>query len=312
MIGAGDPDVLLVGAGPAGCSAALWLRDFGVPFLWVDKGSTPGGTLHRVHNRIENLPGKNYPNGSALVEEIQAQLQALSLSPLQKTLQSMEISSEEGAVKVRFENRESVKVRRVLLATGTSYRTLGVPGEAEFLGTLISQSSARDGHRARGLEVAVVGGGDAAFENALRLAAVDAKVTLLLRSSPRARPEFLEEVRANPSIQIAPIPSEVKRISKLQGASEGLRLEFHSERSSPLEVGMLFIRIGVAPSLPEGISHISKDSEGYLITDQEGRTSSPLLYGAGDLVSAPLRAIATAYGAGAIAARSIARDLKYL
>ena len=186
----------------------------------------------------------------------------------------------------------------VILATGTRYRTLGVPGEAEGLGSYVLQSSAQHAAAVAGRPVAVVGGGDAASENALNLARVGCAVTLLMRSEPRARESFREQVAADPNIEVLPIPTT---ITSLEPRDDGCRL--HLDDDSILDVAALFVRISVDPVLPELSPMPERDREGYLVVDREGRTSLPGLLAAGDVTDLPLRGLATAMGAGARAAK---------
>ena len=300
---------LIAGAGPAGISAALWLRDFGVPFRWFDARELPGGILHRVHNQISNFPGQNFPDGDSLARVFQTQLEEIDLCHQVAKIQRIRRHSE--TLEVEFYDRSSLRAERILLATGTSYRTLQVPGEEQALGRSVRQSAARDAERFRNQKVAVVGGGDAAFENALRLARVGCEVTLLLRSQPtRARSSFVDAARSHPQITLAPIPTI---ITSLEETTSGCRLHLDQAGACrSLEVAALFVRIGVEPNLPQGLKELQQDSQGYLFADPQGRTSDPAILAAGDLLATPLRAVATAVGAGALAAHTIASDLGYL
>lgn len=316
-----NPSVLLVGAGPAGISAALWLAEFDVPFDWVDASGAAGGLLKRVHNRIRNVPGDIYADGAALVARLQAHVQKRRLTLRQAQVSS--IHHEAVGVSVSFADESTIVVKRVILATGTSYRNLGVPGEEEGLsGKWISQSAAGDAEHVAGQPVAVVGGGDAGFENALRLARVDCDVTLLLRSSSlRARPAFVRAVEDDPRITIAPIPSIVQKIERpspvenLPGSQDGLGCKLTIDQDGDeriMEVAALFVRIGVEPQIPGGCDELECDSRGFVQVDDHFRTSNPAIFAVGDVIVTPLRSVVTATGNGAVAARTCASDLGYL
>lgn len=309
MTARSETPVCLVGAGPAGVSVAIWLDDYGVPFDWIDARGRVGGMLRRVHNRIDDYPGRVYEDGSDLAADLRRHLKQLRLSPRRATLQRVDATQSERVV-VEVDSTRYVP-ERLIVATGTKYRRLNIPGEAEAMDQCISQSAMADAPRVAGRHVAVVGGGDSGFENARVLAEHDCRVTMLLRNDEfRARPAFVEAVKDNPAITIAPIPSVVRRIETLD---DGCRL--HVDRRGEqvtVEVAALFVRIGVDPRLPDGCDTLETDERGFLTTDRAGHTSHPRILAAGDIVSTPLRSVATAVGDGAIVARTCAAELGFL
>lgn len=296
--------VLVVGAGVAGVSAALWLDDFDIPFCWIDAAGEVGGMLRRVHNRIDNVPGKFYDDGMSLCRALQSQLDEAQLRFEHARLTRIR-RNDSGLTAIV--DGTAHRFERIILATGTRYRRLDVPGEDEGMGRWISQSATADAARFSGTRVAVVGGGDAGFENALRLADHDCRVTLLLRSPPCARPSFADAVDAHPSIDIAPIPSQVRRIERLD---EGCRLHLDQcGDATTIEVAALFVRIGVDPVVPDYELPLETDERGFLVADEYGRTSCVEIFAAGDVTSIALRSVATATGSGAMAARACGVDL---
>lgn len=302
---------LIVGGGVAAVSAALWLHDFGVPFDWVDARGEVGGMLLRVNNRIGNFPGTDWAHGRELASALRAQVSKHNLHPETATLVELLPASDapNTALRADFEGIPARHYEAVALATGSRYRTLGVPGEAEGMGRYVSQSAMADAERFAGQEVAVVGGGDAALENALRLASFECRVHLLMRSAPRARESFLEDARQNPRITLWPTPAEVKRITPVE---EGCELSLEgSDLPETLRVAALFVRIGIAPVLPE-VPGLKLDARGFVHTDAGCRTGLPGVFAIGDIRHTPLRSVATASGDGALAARLIATDLGYL
>ena len=304
-----DHNVLLVGAGPAGISAAIWLQDYGVPFLWIDRSRAVGGLLHRVHNCIQNYPGGVFDNGGTLAEHLNEHLLRLDLQPTGGELVAIE-REDEGLV-ATLDGTRIVRPELLLLTTGTRYRTLGVPGEKEGLGKWVSQSAMADADRFAGQSVAMVGGGDSAFEGAKVLAQAQCSVTMLIRSPElRARPEFVKTVQEDPRITIAPIPSVVERIAP---TSSGCRLEIDQQgHRHTLEVAALFVRIGVEPALPSGCEELACDARGFLCVDHAMTTSAPDILAAGDLRSTDLRSVAVSVGDGAQAAQSCAALLGFL
>ncbi len=304
--------VLLVGAGAAGVSAAIWLDDFDVSFAWIDASGSVGGILTRVHNRIDNYPGDSFDDGTALARKLQAHVQQMDLALRPARLKYVELSDDGLVAELETEDRlVEIAPDRLVLATGTKYRRLQVPGEKEGLGRWVSQSAMADAPRFAGRPVAVVGGGDSGFENALVLAGHGCQVTLLLRNPEfRARPAFVRKVREHDLISIAPIPSTIERIER---SGDGCRL-FIDERGSAtrLEVAAVFVRIGVDPVIPDGCEQLSTDDGGFIVVDESAQTSADRIFAAGDVTATSLRSVATSVSDGARAARSCAESLGIL
>lgn len=303
------PPVLVIGAGPAGLSAVQWLQTYGIAFDWVSRGGHVGGMLEHVANPLPNYPGRQYENGAELAEDLRQQVrEAAYAPPADATVSRLERRNERW--QATFEDREPAAYRAVVVATGTRYRDLGVPGEREGRGDYVSQSTSRDADRFGGRTVAVVGGGDAGFEGALQLARAGSHVHLLLRSEEfKARPQFVEPVREHPHIFIQPIPSRVECIEALPDP-RGCRVHVDVQgRPTALEVACVFVRVGVDPVLPAVHPAPEIDDAGYLVVDRRQRTSVDGLFAAGDITDPPLPAVATAVGAGADAAVSVASFL---
>jgi len=300
-------DVAIVGAGAAGTSAALWARTYDLRFRWLDRTGRAGGILERVENPIDNYPGRSTPDGAVLARSLRRQLGRSELDgPEAHEVVRAERESS-GVWALQLANDSTFRARSLLLATGTSYRRLGVPGELEGLGEYVSQSTARDADRFADRTVAVVGGGDAGFEGALQLAERDCRVHMLLRSDEfRARPQFVEPARSHPEIHLQPIPTTVERIEPARNR-DGCLLHLETRgKARAAEVACLFVRIGVDPVYPELRPTPETDDEGYLRVDRHQTTSVPGLLAAGDVTDTPLPAVATAVGDGATALHSAA------
>ncbi len=302
-------DCVVIGAGPAGLSAARWLHTFEVAFRWFATGGEVGGLLNRVNNTIVNYPGGCYATGAELGEALHDGLVACEASPPEEGTLESAIRTEE-RWHLEFADRPALRADTVILATGTQYRRLGVPGEAEALGTCVSQSATADGEIFAGRTVAVVGGGDAGFENALLLSEHGCRVWMLLRNTEfKARPAFVERVLQDDHIELFPIPTTVERIDPLD---EGCLLHLDVDgRRDLLEVACLFVRIGVDPLLPH-IEPSPQTSEGFVIVDGHQRTTCDALFAAGDVTDCLLRSVPTAVGSGARAAKAVALALGHL
>jgi pyruvate/2-oxoglutarate dehydrogenase complex dihydrolipoamide dehydrogenase (E3) component len=184
-------DVVIAGAGAAGVSAALWARSLGLSVVLLEEGAEPGGQLHHVHFEIGNFAGSLPGMGQTLVHRMNEQLAAQEIDVRYRTPAA---SLDPKAPAVRLGNGESLDARSILIATGARKRMLDVPGARELFGRGISDSATRDRQTFAGEEMLVVGGGDAAFENALILADVGCRVTIAVRDAGNARREFRERV----------------------------------------------------------------------------------------------------------------------
>lgn len=304
-----DPQVLVVGSGPAGISAALWLRDLEIPFAWWS-GSGLGGTLRRVGNAIHNYPGVNVGHGMQLVRSFAAQLQELALAPVADA-EVVAIEASERGWRARREGGGALDVDALLLATGTRPRLLGLPGEEEWLGrgVEISVTRRRDDYRAK--PVVVVGGGDAALEGALLLAEVDCWVHLVHRNPRlRAQRRFARAAQAHPRVTLYP----GRRVQALHTSEriEGVTLD----DGTRIEARGLFERIGVQPSLPVGVPQTSRRPNGFLRVTLGGRVCDevglvvPGLYAAGDIMDAEHQSVAWSVGTAARTVASIRIDLQ--
>lgn len=299
---------LIIGAGVAGVSAAVWLRSLRTPFVWVARGGEVGGMLIHVHNRLTNVLGGPFPHGSAYRDVLRAQVEAASFGgPINATVERITRAGD--GLAVQTVAGDQLLASAIILATGTRYRRLNVPGEAELVGEAVFHSASAYGSRVAGKPVAVVGGGDAGFENALILADHHhCHVTILLRHDTlRARTDFVARARAHPRILIHPAPSHVESITP---SPLGARLRLSTQgRPQTLDVAALFVRIGVEPVLPHITPAPTTDAEGFLVTNDRQHTSVEGLFAAGDITHHRLRAIATATGHGATAAHSATRHL---
>ncbi|MFW5968411.1 MAG: NAD(P)/FAD-dependent oxidoreductase [Persicimonas sp.] len=293
----------VIGAGAAGISAACWLATFEVDYRWFAPEGGFGGILQRVHNAIPNYPGGCYESGEELIDALRDGLERGDIAgPEAGRLDSAHRSND--AWRLEFADRPALSSEAVILATGTRYRTLGVPGESEAMGDTVSQSATADAESVAGRHVAVVGGGDAGLENALILAEHDCQVTMLLRSEPKARPTFLERAEADDRIEFYPIPTTVARIDPTDDGCR-LHLNVRGERDQ-LDVARLFVRIGVDPVLPDITPQPERTDDGFLLVDDHQRTDLDGLLAASDVTACTLRSVATATGGGARAARTVA------
>ena len=300
-------DVIIIGAGPAGISAALWCEELGLDVLLLEGNSQVGGQLHSIYNQIENYPGTHFERGAELATKLSAQADTAEFDLwTQVEIERLDLK----AKKVFLRSGEQLQSISLIIATGVRRRKLGIPGEEEFKGRGIMESGARDREKFRGRDVCVIGGGDAAAENALLLAEACPTVTLVNRGKKlRARPQFAEQLHTNHCITVFPesIVTRIlgdERVEAVEIKRQGAIKPFQMACSGVL------IRIGVEPNSELVGSQLPLDNSGYVIVGASHETSIPNVFAIGDVANPLAPTIAGAVGAGATAAKVIASRLK--
>ena len=196
-------DVLIVGAGPAGVSAALWTRSFGLEPRVIESGPAAGGQLLHVHFHPGDFAGVLAGDGPAIAAAMARQLADARIPARYGAAATALVGGDTGAGPgVIAAGGERIEADAVLVATGVRRRRLEVPGERELEGRGVSFSATLDRAKFAGRHVVVAGGGDAAYENALLLTAVGCTVTLTVRGAPRARADFRARVAADPRVTV--------------------------------------------------------------------------------------------------------------
>jgi thioredoxin reductase (NADPH) len=299
-------DVLIIGAGPAGLSAALWCDELGLDALVLERNAKIGGQLHSIFNAIENYPAARFENGAAFAESFAAQIADRDFDLwTEAEIESVDIRGK----KLALRSGEQLQSISIIIATGVRRRALGIPGEKEFAGKGIIESGTRDRELYAGRDVCVIGGGDAAVENALLLAEACPTVTLVHRGKRlRARPEFAERLHTNHCITVFP----ESKVTRILGGERVEAVEIQRRegiKPFQLAVAGVLIRIGVTPNAELFADQLAFDAEGYIVTNSSHETDSTNVFAIGD-VSTPLApTIVGATGAGATAAKVIAARL---
>ncbi|MDR0826339.1 MAG: FAD-dependent oxidoreductase [Desulfovibrio sp.] len=293
---------VVVGAGPAGMSAALYLARFGINTALVEQ-LAPGGLLLQT-SAVENYPG--FPKGIQGYELADFMSEQLSpytnLSRIQGGLSEFKIA--EGRKLLHIDD-EWLEADAVIICSGVRYRKLGLPNEDFLLGRGISHCALCDGNFFKGQIVGVAGGGNSAVGESLHLAKIVSRLHLIHRRDAfRAAPFEVDRIKQTTNIvfELNTIITALHGEKQLEGISLK-RLDTGKEEFLPLDG--LFVFVGFDPVsgfLPE---EISRDSQGFIVTDTEMRTNIPGIFAAGDIRAKLCRQIVTAVGEGATAANAV-------
>ncbi len=299
-------DVIIIGGGPAGVSAAIWCRRLGLRVLVLERHSAVGGQVLDIRRPIPDYPGLPAPDGPALAGAFARHLEDVG-ALVRCGSRAVAVNAALGEVVLA--GGETLAARRLILATGARPRRLNVPGEAEMLARGESYRGSSDAHRFRGLSVVVVGGGDRALENAVFLAEAGARVTLIHRDDRfRARPVYLEAARHHPGITMW----KHARVTRILGAGrvEGVAVEpADGGEEQAVECAAVFVYIGMEPDSALVRGQVVLEPDGRVRTDDWGRTSAPNVFAAGDVRTPPvLSSIATAVAQGMAAAKAISLE----
>lgn len=299
-------DVIIIGAGPAGLSTAFWCDELGLDALLLEQAEQIGGQLHRVYNPIGNYLGLKTRNGSELLELFAKDVDSAEFDLwTQADIASVDLK----AKRLVLRSGETLQSIAIVIATGVRPRELGVPGEKEFRGRGMIESATRDRQLFAGRDICVVGGGDAAVENALLLAEVCPTVTLVHRGKKlRARRELAEQLRSSHCITV--FTESV--LTRIIGDEEVVAVEIRrKEGLKPFQLAVrgVLIRIGVEPNTDLFRDQLETDEKGYITINSQQETSVPMVFAVGDVSNPVGPTISSATGAGATAAKVISARL---
>src|ERR1044072_8101943 len=299
-------DVIIIGAGPAGLSTAFWCDELGLDALVLEQSDQLGGQLHRVYNPIGNYLGVKARNGAEFLERFAAEVDDAEFDLwTQTSIASVDLK----AKRISLASGEDLQSIAIVIATGVSPRKLGIPGEQEFGGKGIVESATRDRQLFAGQDVCVVGGGDAAVENALLLAHDCPTVTLVHRGKRlRARPEFTDQLQ--PVHCITVFTESV--VTRIMGEDQIEAVEIKRKQAlKPFQLAVrgVLIRIGVEPNTELFREQLDADEHGYLLVNSQQETNVPMVFAVGDVSNPVAPTISSATGAGATAAKVIAARL---
>ncbi len=296
-------DVVVIGGGAAGISSALWCGELGLKTLLLEENDELGGQLLRTFNRIDNYLGAQVKNGRELRDIFVRQIENRSFTiKLSSAVAEIDLENKT----ILFKDGERVSAKALIIATGVRRRSLDVEGEKRFQKKGIIESGKRDQNLVKDKNAVVVGGGDAAFENALILADVASKVTLVHRNEDfRARSEFIERAQSNSKIKILTNSAVKKFIGNEQ--VEAIEIQnLQTKETHILSVEAVLIRIGVEPNTEIFRGQIELDKSRYIKINQNCETNLQNIFAVGDVANPLSPTISSAVGMGATAAKVIA------
>lgn len=306
-------DAVVIGSGPAGLNASLYLVRAGLRTALIEKNSSGGQVLST--SEIENYLG--FPKGVKgweLADLFTAHVNEYDVEHIRGEVLKIETIEENGAMHVlHMQNGDQIKTRAVIIATGASSRPLGVPEEETYKGKGVSYCALCDGNFYRGLDVAIVGGGNSALEEALYLSRIVNKVYIIHRREGfRGAQIYLDKIRAVPE-KIELVTSCV--VDSLAGEPTLKKVivrhvETNEKRELPVEGIFVYIgHVSNARFVPE---NLERNEQGFILTDQEMQTNIPGIFAAGDIRAKLCSQVCTAVGDGATAANSAIRYLEQL
>ncbi|AQS58120.1 NAD(P)/FAD-dependent oxidoreductase [Desulforamulus ferrireducens] len=300
-------DVAIIGAGPAGMTAAIYAARANLQVLLLDK-LAPGGQIVNTFE-IQNYTGMGTINGAELAIKMFEHTQELGVTFDYGTV--TEIQEADNLKRLVCEEGQTFTAKAVIIATGTKPRMLGVAKELDFAGTSISWCAICDGPHYRDKKVIVIGGGNSAVEEAIYLAGLAEEVTVVTLFNLTADPMACDKLRALPNVKIY----EYYDILEFLGTEkfEGLRAKStQTGEELVVQADGAFEYIGLEPTAQafKGLGILN--DYGYIETDAFMATKVPGIYGAGDITSKHLRQVITACSDGAIAAQSVAKYVEKL
>jgi len=300
-------DLIIIGGGPAGMCAALYAGRGMLDAVLLERG-IPGGELLNTE-KIEDYPGFESILGPELARKMADHARKFGANILQENVDSV-VRGSDGLFDVATSGGTTYRAPAVLLTAGGTPNKLEVPGEAEYAGRGVSYCAVCDGAFFKGEVLAVVGGGDAAVEEADYLTKYASKVYLIHRRDELRASKLLQErLFANPKIEVV----WNKVVSQIVGEPKGVThlalQDSQTGESSTLDVGGVFVFVGFTPNTHLIKDHFEHDVSGYAITDDSMQTSIPGLYAAGDLRVQVTRQITTAVGDATTAVIAIEKFL---
>ena len=290
-------DIVIIGAGPAGLTAAIYAARAGYHAVIIESG-VPGGQVIST-DTIDNFPGMKGIGGYEMIEKMLEHVKTYDIEIINEPVTGMDIG---GQMKSVVTAKKIYKTKTVIIAAGAKRRKLDVYGEADFIGRGVSYCAICDGHFYRKKDVAVVGGGYTAVEDAAYLARICSKVYIIHRRDDfRAKGIEVDHLKSLNNVELV-MNSAVTAINGEKRLSEITVNNIVTGFDTKVNVSGLFIAVGTIPASEFIPIEINRDSDNYIITDENMMTNIGGVFAAGDIRHSPLKQIITAASDGAVAA----------
>lgn len=298
-------DLAILGAGPAGICAAIYATRAKLNTIWLDKKFVQGGQIVDTYE-VDNYPGLPGITGLDLGEAMAGHAEKLGMKPQREPVRSIE--AEQGIKVIRTKKNE-YRARAVIIACGATHRHLGIPGEEELSGMGVSYCATCDAAFFQDRTVVVVGGGNVAVEDAILLSRTCKKVYLVHRRDELRAEKILQEcLFACKNVELIwdSIPLSIEGTDKV----EALKIQNKkTQEESFIETDGVFIAVGIVPGTEKFKDLVKLDEAGYIVAGEDGITSEPGIFAAGDIRTKNLRQVVTAVADGANAVASAQRYL---
>lgn len=294
-------DIMIIGSGPAGLSAAIYAKRAGLDAVVLEKAPMSGGQVLTTYE-VDNYPGLPGIGGFELGMKFREHADRMQVEFIEEEVEQIE---DAGDYKKVITTQGEHEARTVLLATGAVHAKLGIPGEDELAGMGVSYCATCDGAFFRKKTTAVIGGGDVAVEDAIFLSRMCEKVYLIHRRDElRAAKSLQKELFELPNVEVLwnSLPEAILGSEQV----EGLRItERETGKTQELNVSGVFVAVGILPNTDYCSGLVEMDEKGYVLAGEDCCTSRKGIYAAGDIRKKPLRQILTAAADGANAITSI-------
>lgn len=303
-------DLVVIGAGPAGLTAAIYGVRANLSVLLLDQ-LAPGGQIINT-NEIENYPGVGKLNGAQLAFQMFEHATELGVEFDYKTVKNLEVKDDIKLIHTE-ESEEAIEALTVIVATGTRPRTLNVPGEEDYTGSAISWCAICDGAKYRDKDVVIIGGGNSAVDEGTYLATITKSLTIITDFDLTADPVSCDYLRNLPNVTVHPYKTVTEFVGE-DGKLTGVKFtdKETGDNEQLVECDGVFEYIGAVPST-ESIKDLGiTESHGFIEANERMETAIPGVFGAGDCISKHLRQVVTATADGAIAAQQAGSYLKQL
>jgi alkyl hydroperoxide reductase subunit F len=291
-------DTVIIGAGPAGMTAAIYAKRKGLVLTII--ADRVGGQMGTT-GEIENYPGFDVIRGQELSRKMREQMLRLGIEPVLDRITGVERT--DSGYRLVTRGGRSIEARSVIVASGAHWREIGVPGEKEYISKGVSYCTTCDAPLFSGMDVAVVGGGNAAAEAVIELAGIASRVYMIVRSRLKCDEMTTVKIRKNNKVTVL----EGYGVVRISGTDfvESITVKSGDGKEETLPVGGVFVEIGQDPNSGFIKNWVKTNDRGEIEIDEFCRTSMEGIYACGDVTDVPQKQVIVAAGEGAKAAMSV-------